>query len=116
MFVSLGLCSKPHGWFTPSNNKGAYKISQLASTDLAASPWALGRCRHQREEEKVWRTPFTTSLARAGCAVVTVGHEIHLLGGFDSNRQEPSRGLGVTRRLGGGIWHNLGWHMSIILV
>ncbi|CAK9004763.1 Kelch-like protein 5, partial [Durusdinium trenchii] len=38
-------------------------------------------------EEKVWRTPFTTSLARAGCAVVTVGHEIHLLGGFDSNRQ-----------------------------
>ncbi|CAK9073085.1 unnamed protein product, partial [Durusdinium trenchii] len=42
-------------------------------------------------EEKVWRTPFTTSLARAGCAVVTVGHEIHLLGGFDSNRQDSDR-------------------------
>ena len=56
------------------------------------------------QQEKIWRSPFSTSLARAGCAFVTVGHEIHIMGGFDSNRQETALDLPVLTTVPGSLY------------
>ena len=42
-------------------------------------------------EDNTWLPPFSTTLSRAGCAVVPVGQHIHVLGGFDSNRQDSDQ-------------------------